>query len=631
MTLTIKHATLSNVTDEGVPGEIGPSEWNQAHTVSGADPIVILATGQSNFTRTPAFTWTPAENCFVWNWDGVDGHVGTTFVALDSTVMNVARKFASTVAKAHPTRNVYLINISFSGQDISHWMTGASSPDVFQNILNNVVPALAAIGRPEIDLLIWWQGETQTSNPDNYASDWGIVHSRFAQQSWFPRAAPVILFGIAPTIVSGSVRTDVTNAYLQQIGRADLDMRTFVYPGSFGASQWEDTLHMTASGYDRCGTMAANEFIFGPGRNILIDPVTGFIRSPIIGRPGFRNLIIGGDFTPNPWQRGTTFTSVGNAYTADRWQWVPSGTAVVDVTKFADAPTIAQAGMFTQHCLDIAVTTADASIGAADLYFVAQKIEGLNASFLGFGQANARRITISFWVKSSKTGVYYVAIRNSSGARAYITVYTINTANTWEFKSFSVPGDTSGTWLYTNGIGINIAWTLACGSNFQGAADTWNTSNVLGTVSQANALDTVGNHFKLALIQVEEGIGASPFEQLPSGLVLDRCQRYVRKSFDLAVVAAQNVGSVAGAAFAVSHVATAVFGTRVEFSSRMRATPTVATYNPNAANGNWRDTTNSADRTVTVSDQSESGFVVTGATGAAAASNYIHWQATADL
>jgi hypothetical protein len=96
MTLTIKHATLSNVPDEGVPGEIGPSEWNQAHSITGADPIIILATGQSNFTRTPAFTWGPADNCFVWNWDGVDGHVGTAFVAIDATVMNVARKLRPT-------------------------------------------------------------------------------------------------------------------------------------------------------------------------------------------------------------------------------------------------------------------------------------------------------------------------------------------------------------------------------------------------------------------------------------------------------------------------------------------------------------------------------------------------------
>jgi Carbohydrate esterase, sialic acid-specific acetylesterase len=632
MGLTIKHATLSNVQDEGVLGEIGPSEWNEGHTITGAEPIIILATGQSNFTRTPAFTWTPADNCFVWNWDGVDGHLGTAFVAVDSTVMNVARKFASDVAKVNATRSVYLINISFSGQDISHWQTGASAPDVFQNILNNITPALAAIGRTEIDALIWWQGETQTSNPDNYVADWQAVHSRFTGQSWFPRATPVILFGLSPTTISGTVRSDVTNSYLQTIVRSDLDMRMFVYPGTFGASSWEDTVHMTAEGYNRAGKMAANEFVYGPGRNILLDPVTGCIRSNVIGRPTFRNLIIGCDFTTAPWQRGTSFTSVGTtSYTADRWTWVQIGSGVIDIAKTADAPTLAQAGMFTQHCLDIVVTTADVSIAASDVYVLLQRIEGLSSSFLGFGQLSARRITVSFWVKSSKTGTFYVTARNNGNNRTYTTAYTINAADTWEFKSFSIPGDTSGSWLYTNGVGLSLTWTLAAGSNFQGTADTWNGSNVLATSSQANALDTIGNHFKLALVQVEEGVGASPFEQLPQDVVLDRCRRYYRKSFALATAPAQNVGSNVGAAFAVSHVASAVFGGRVEFDTNMRAAPTITTYNPNAANANWRDITNGADRMVTVADASESGFNMTGAAGAAAALNYVHWQAVSEL
>ena len=112
-------------------------------------------------------------------------------------------------------------------------MTGASVPDMFQNILNNITPALAAIGRTEIDVLIWWQGETQTSSPEDYVTNWESVHGRFIAQSWFPRTTPVILFGLAPTTISGSVRSDITNAYLQTIGRNDLDMRTFVYPGTF--------------------------------------------------------------------------------------------------------------------------------------------------------------------------------------------------------------------------------------------------------------------------------------------------------------------------------------------------------------------------------------------------------------
>ena len=105
MTLTIKHATLSNVPDEGVPGEIGPSEWNEGHTIIDGEPIVILATGQSNFVQTPAFSWSPESRAKIWNYNHADGHVGTAFVPLPSSTINVADKFASEIARRKPARS----------------------------------------------------------------------------------------------------------------------------------------------------------------------------------------------------------------------------------------------------------------------------------------------------------------------------------------------------------------------------------------------------------------------------------------------------------------------------------------------------------------------------------------------
>ena len=96
-------------------------------------------------------------------------------------------------------------------------MAGASAPDIFQNIVNNVIPALALIGATDISLLLWWQGESQTAAPDNYVANWSTVHGRFTQQSWFPRATPIILFGLSPTTISTNIRSDITNGYLQSI------------------------------------------------------------------------------------------------------------------------------------------------------------------------------------------------------------------------------------------------------------------------------------------------------------------------------------------------------------------------------------------------------------------------------
>src|SRR4029453_7642432 len=99
MTLTIKHATLSNVPDEGVPGEIGPSEWNEGHTITDGEPIVILATGQSNFVQTRSYTWSPESRAKTWNYNHIDGNIGNAFTALSSTTISVVDKFASEIAR----------------------------------------------------------------------------------------------------------------------------------------------------------------------------------------------------------------------------------------------------------------------------------------------------------------------------------------------------------------------------------------------------------------------------------------------------------------------------------------------------------------------------------------------------
>jgi hypothetical protein len=633
MTLTIKHAYVSTMPDDGNAGEVGPNEWNESHIVTDSDPLVFLATGQSELEQRPSFAWTPNANCFWWNWDDVDGHLGTSFLPITTTAtIRIAERFASEVARLNPARKVCIVNIAKGGQDISHWMPGASAPDVFANIVANVVPALASIGKTAIDGLLWYHGVSQTGEPYRYPENFETVMARFQAQSWLPRTTPVLVVGIAPTSISDDIATDVTNARLQAAVRADQGCRRFVDTGSLDASFWDATVHPNGAGCNAVGAMAAAHFVNGPASSALLDPVTGFLRAKVIGRPAFRNLIIGGDFSTNPWQRGTSFTSVANVtYTADRWVWTQSGTGVVDIAKGVEAPTAAQAAMFTQHCFDIAVTAADTSIMAGDLYGVQQRIEGINTSFLGFGQSGARPVTLSFWVKSSKTGMYHVALRNIAANRSYTTAYIINVADTWEFKSVTIPGDTSGTWLYTNTIGIIAIWTLAVGSNFMFTPNVWNATDVRAGSGQVNFMDAVGNHFRLALVQVEEGVGASSFEQLPQDVLLHRCRRYYRKSFALGTAAAQSVGSTVGAAFALSHVAAAAFGTRVEFDGSMRAAPIITTYNPSAANANWRDITLGGDRTPTVADQSESGFVITGGGGGAGSSNYIHWQASAEL
>jgi hypothetical protein len=259
-----------------------------------------------------------------------------------------------------------------------------------------------------------------------------------------------------------------------------------------------------------------------------------------------KNAIIGGDFTTNPWQRGTTFTGVGSGdYTADRFATYDTSAAVWDVLKTADAPTAAEASLYTAHCLHADITTADASIAAGDITGLQHKVEGLNAARFGFGQAGTRNVTLSFWHKHTKTGTHCVALGNSAANRSYIAEYTQSVTDTWEKAEITIPVDTSGTWLYTNGVGVIAYFAMACGSTFQTTAGSWAAGNYLGSSNQVNNLDNVANNFKIALVQLEEGSTATDFDAIRQDEVEAACRRYTRvDTFFVPATTAQNLGVI---------------------------------------------------------------------------------------
>ncbi|HEV7411052.1 MAG TPA: sialate O-acetylesterase [Bradyrhizobium sp.] len=234
------------------------------------DPFVILATGQSNFSMAPALAWTPAANAKLWNFNGSDGNIGTAYAALGNSTVNITQKIASDIGDAWTARPIFLINISFPGEAISHWLlSGGPPPDVYQNILNNISGALSAAGAGKIDLFLWWQGEGDTTPLNTgYVADFATMMSRFWCNSWFPQKTPAIIHSIASTAISGNPEGDHMNDLLLAVVNDDPHRRRYVYTAALSTSTYWDSSnpgHMTGQGYFAAGAMSANTFLYGSG------------------------------------------------------------------------------------------------------------------------------------------------------------------------------------------------------------------------------------------------------------------------------------------------------------------------------------------------------------------------------
>ena len=236
-----------------------------------------------------------------------------------------------------------------------------------------------------------------------------------------------------------------------------------------------------------------------------------------------RNIIINGNF--NVWQRGTSFAAIANAtYAPDRFFYEKTGAMVHTITRDADVPTQAQSGLKSLYSMKVDCTTVDASIAAGDFCNLVQRIEGYN-----FSQLEGNTGTISFWVKATKTGTYCVSVISGSSDRSYVSEYTVSVADTWEKKTATIVFNYSGGgWNYSTGIGLQVKWALATGSNYQGVADTWNSAQDTGTSNQVNACDSTSNNFFLSQVQLEVSPTATPFEHKTYGQELYACKRYFR-------------------------------------------------------------------------------------------------------
>jgi hypothetical protein len=232
-----------------------------------------------------------------------------------------------------------------------------------------------------------------------------------------------------------------------------------------------------------------------------------------------KNRIINGDMRIDQRNAGAAVTTP-DVYTVDRWIQYQGGGGVISWQQSSTAPT------GYNYSLSATVTTADTSLGTTDYYFLRQFIEGYNVADLDFGTANAKTVTLSFWVRSSLTGTFGGCLQNGGTNRFYPFTYTISAANTWEQKTVTISGDTSGTWLKTNGAGLGVVFALGFGTSYIGTANAWTSSSFYTATGATNLISTSGATWYVTGVQLEQNTSATPFERRLYNAELANCQRY---------------------------------------------------------------------------------------------------------
>jgi hypothetical protein len=246
----------------------------------------------------------------------------------------------------------------------------------------------------------------------------------------------------------------------------------------------------------------------------------------VSGFTGFKNRIINPEMDIDQRNNGAAVTHSGtsNLYVLDRFVCNSTGTPQFSVQRVADAP----AGFTFSSRL---TTTTAGTPAAGDFSYYGQYIEGFNIADLAFGTASAATVTISFWVKSSLTGTFSGTLKNGSNNRAYPFTYAISVVNTWEYKTVTIPGDTTGTWATDNGYGMTLFFDTGSGSNNKGTAGAWNSTANVGVTGAINLVATAAATWQITGVQLERGSNATSFEFRDYGRELIMCQRYYVGSY----------------------------------------------------------------------------------------------------
>jgi hypothetical protein len=434
---------------------------------------------------------------------------------------------------------------------------------------------------------------------------------------------------------NNTFRNDVATAFNKTLTRdgqavptANLPMGGFKHTGLAAGTTAGDSVR-----YEQLPS-ASNLVPVASGGTGATDAATALVNLSALSTAtnvGFKNRIINGAMVIDQRNAGASVTqTTSSLYVTDRFLIRGSVSSKFTGQQSSTAP----AGFVNSL---LCTSSSAYSVGSAEAFFLAQMIEGNNVADFGWGSANAVTVTLSFWVRSSLTGTFGGAVSNYAGDRSYPFTYTISAANTWEQKSVTIAGDTSGTWVTNTGGSVAVQFGLGAGSTLSGTAGAWSGALYRSATGATSVVGTNGATFYITGVQLEKGSTATSFDYRPYGTELALCQRYYYKTY--------NIGTAPGTSTQQGAMSLEVLAdgtlTRLKlFSGRlpvsMRTQPTVTPYSQTGTADRISQYNDSAI-TLTVSSidgrgENSFGYYVTTTTSGSASNSYIaQFVASAEL
>ena len=330
---------------------------------------------------------------------------------------------------------------------------------------------------------------------------------------------------------------------------------------------------------------------------------------------GFKNRIINGAMVIDQRNAGASVSATNaELYTVDRFKCLQGiASSKFTVQQSSTVPT-----GFTKSL--VCTSSSAYTVLSSDYFLLRQAIEGFNVADLGWGAAGAQTVTLSFWVRSSLTGAFGGSLGNSASNRSYPFSYTINAANTWEQKTITIAGDTTGTWETTTNGGIVVNWSIGMGSTYEGTVNTWAGAFYGAPTGAIDLVSTSGATLYITGVQLEKGSTATSFDYRPFGTELALCQRYYEKTLSQGTTS--STGQTSGALIAIA-MSTTQMAAQWTFKQTKRTTPTLTLSSFNGTSGAWASNSSNADFTVTQPwGVGDNGFARLDSTGMTAGAAY---------